>query len=135
MKKLIFLTTLFVLIGCQGSPMHISSLSSKQLDSISSWDLCNAYHLNHEDKVREELLRQGEIPINEWKFIDQKKIHIGMSKLCCVCAWGDPRVFGRINKSVGSWGVHEQWVYKQVIGQYSATYVYFENGKISSWQD
>ncbi len=35
-----------------------------------------------------------------------------------------------INKSVGSWGVHEQWNY--II--YNA-YLYFENGKLTSWQE
>lgn len=39
--------------------------------------------------------------------------------------------FGRaesINRSVGSYGVHEQWVY------YGGTYIYFENGRVTSWQ-
>jgi hypothetical protein len=40
-------------------------------------------------------------------------------------SWGSPR---DINRSVGSWGVHEQWVY------YSS-YLYFENGILTSWQD
>jgi hypothetical protein len=38
---------------------------------------------------------------------------------------GNPR---SINRTVGSWGVYEQWVY------YS-TYLYFENGKLSSYQN
>ena len=33
-----------------------------------------------------------------------------------------------INKSTGSWGVHEQWVYRN-------KYLYFENGKLTSWQE
>jgi HrpA-like RNA helicase len=33
-----------------------------------------------------------------------------------------------IKRSVGSWGVHEQWVYTGI-------YLYFENGKLKSWQD
>ena len=39
-------------------------------------------------------------------------------------SWGDPK---KINKSVGSWGVHEQWVYEN-------QYLYFENGKLASFQ-
>ncbi|MGY3214717.1 hypothetical protein [Mucilaginibacter sp. HD30] len=37
-----------------------------------------------------------------------------------------------INRTVGSWGVHEQWVYDK--GDKSE-YLYFENGKLTSWQD
>ena len=33
-----------------------------------------------------------------------------------------------INRTVGSWGVNEQWVYGR-------NYYYFENGKLTSYQD
>ena len=35
-----------------------------------------------------------------------------------------------INKTTGAWGVHEQWVYSE-----NDMYLYFENGKLTSWQD
>ncbi len=41
-------------------------------------------------------------------------------------AWGNPK---DINKFVGSWSVHEQWVYD------GGRYLYFEGGKLASWQD
>ncbi|MDZ4183737.1 MAG: hypothetical protein U1D97_02005, partial [Desulfuromonadales bacterium] len=34
----------------------------------------------------------------------------------------------QINRSGGRWGINEQWVYK-------GFYVYFDNGKVTSWQD
>ena len=37
-----------------------------------------------------------------------------------------------INRSVGSWGVHEQWIYRM---DYETIYIYFENGKVRSFQD
>ena len=37
-----------------------------------------------------------------------------------------------INRSVGSWGVHEQWIYRM---DYKTIYIYFENGKVRSFQD
>ena len=40
--------------------------------------------------------------------------------------WGHPI---KVNRSVGSWGVHEQWIYGE--GQY----LYFQNGKLTSWQN
>ena len=33
-----------------------------------------------------------------------------------------------INRTVGSWGVHEQWVYYNL-------YLYFENGILTSYQN
>jgi len=39
-------------------------------------------------------------------------------------SWGEP---DKINKSVGSWGVKEQWVYGN-------QYLYFTNGKLDSFQ-
>jgi hypothetical protein len=41
-------------------------------------------------------------------------------------SWGDPE---DINRTVGSWGVREQWVYS------NENYLYFENGILTSWQN
>ena len=48
-----------------------------------------------------------------------------MTDEMAVVALGSPK---DINRSVGSWGTHEQWVY-------DGEYLYFENGKLTSWQD
>jgi hypothetical protein len=53
----------------------------------------------------------------------------GMTKSMLEESWGSP--FG-IKKSVGSWGVHEQWIYKKSGKRY---YLSFENGKLTSWQE
>jgi len=58
--------------------------------------------------------------------ITDRKIWIGMTKEMTLESWGEPN---DINRSVGSWGVHEQWIYS------SGQYLYFENGKLTSWQD
>lgn len=39
-----------------------------------------------------------------------------------------------VNRSVGSWGVHEQWIYRYEYS-HDATYLYFENGKLRSYQE
>jgi hypothetical protein len=54
-----------------------------------------------------------------------KKIWLGMTSAMTLESWGKP---SDINRSVGSWGVHEQWVYGN-------TYLYFEDGVLTSWQD
>jgi hypothetical protein len=59
------------------------------------------------------------------KRIIEGKIWMGMTKEMTRESRGDPE---DINRTVGSWGVHEQWLY-------NGTYLYFENGKLTSWQD
>jgi DNA-binding protein H-NS len=57
--------------------------------------------------------------------ISDRKIWLGMTKEMAEESWGKPR---DINRTVGSWGVKEQWVY-------SDAYLYFDNGILNSWQD
>ncbi|HBA88530.1 MAG TPA: hypothetical protein DCZ75_11285 [Geobacter sp.] len=61
------------------------------------------------------------------KHIEEGKIFIGMSAEQVVASWGEP---DDMNRSVGKWGVHEQWVYRG-----ANTYLYFENDKLTSFQD
>ena len=55
-------------------------------------------------------------------------IWLGMTDEQARLSWGPPT---KTNRSVGSWGVHEQWVYRY---KYSSDYLYFENGILTSWQ-
>ncbi|MBW4056525.1 MAG: hypothetical protein HIU83_14215 [Proteobacteria bacterium] len=57
--------------------------------------------------------------------IEKGNVFIGMTKAQVIAGWGRP---GDINRTAGSWGVHEQWVY-------GSNYLYFENGTLKSWQD
>ncbi len=50
---------------------------------------------------------------------------IGMTDDMARVSLGSPR---SINKTVGAWGVNEQWVYYSI-------YLYFENGKLNSYQN
>lgn len=54
------------------------------------------------------------------------RVRIGMTQAMCREAWGVP---DDINRTSGSWGVYEQWVYG------SGSYLYFENGVLSSIQN
>jgi len=51
-------------------------------------------------------------------------IWLGMTSEQARLSWGRPT---RINRTVGPWGVHEQWVY-------GTDYLYFEDGILTSWQ-
>jgi hypothetical protein len=56
--------------------------------------------------------------------VEQRKIMIGMTREQASLSWGEP---DKVNKSVGSWGVKEQWVYGN-------QYLYFTNGRLDSFQ-
>ena len=67
------------------------------------------------------------------------EVFIGMDKGQVIASWGRPH---DINRTVGFWGVNEQWVYgytkyygSGVSGFIPTHYFYFENGKLTSWQD
>jgi hypothetical protein len=81
-------------------------------------------------KQKEEFARLEKIYIQKYgKSIYQKlkkgRYWLGMNKEMAKIALGYP---SSINRTVGSWGVHEQWVYFNV-------YLYFENGKLTSYQN
>ena len=122
-----------ILASCAGSPVRIAMMSQEELKSVDSHDLCFAYDMNHSEKIKAELKRRAAIPEHEWPLIDQNKIKLGMSELGLVCSWGGVGLYGAVNQSVGSWGVHKQWVYR-ACHSCRANYVYTENGKVKSWQ-
>ncbi len=57
--------------------------------------------------------------------IKKQQISIGINQCTTLASWGKPE---RNNRSVGPYGVHEQWVYP-------ADYLYFENGILTSFQN
>lgn len=63
--------------------------------------------------------------VRYWEMIKKGIVKIGMTKQEARLSWGEP---SDINKTSGSWGTHEQWVY-------SGSYLYFENGKLTSIQN
>jgi len=69
-------------------------------------------------------LQLGILNPDQQETIKKRRIQIGMSPCMAVAAWGRP---DDINRSVGSFGVHEQWVYP-------ANYLYFEDGVLTSFQ-
>lgn len=57
--------------------------------------------------------------------IAKGRVRLGYSTEMVKDAVGRPK---DINRTVGNWGVHEQWVY-------DSYYLYFENGILTSWQE
>ena len=61
--------------------------------------------------------------------IARGRIMVGMTASQVRRSWGSP---SKVNRSVGSYGTHEQWVYDRGIAK--SQYVYLENGVVSSIQ-
>lgn len=88
-------------------------------------------------EFRELLIKMSELAFSEAMKKENEKakikgikrksqyITLGMTKSQVRSIKGDPI---DINKHVGSWGIHEQWVYNR-------SYLYFENGILTSWQN
>lgn len=70
-------------------------------------------------------LQLGVLHLDEQTTIKKRQINIGMTSCMASAAWGYPE---KVNRSVGTYGTHEQWVYP-------ANYLYFEDGILTSWQD
>jgi len=60
--------------------------------------------------------------------IVDRTIRLGMTDEEVRGAWGEP---DDINRSVGAWGVKEQWVYRRL----KDAYVYIANGVLVSWSN
>lgn len=89
--------------------------------------------LEREQKLKHQKTEYAELEKKYIKKYGQKTYNklkegyywIGMNREMATISLGSP---DDINRTVGSWGVHEQWVYDNL-------YLYFENGKLTSYQD
>jgi len=89
----------------------------------SSYDKIKAITAANKAK-RKALLTKKYGPANA-KLILEGTVRIGMTKAMCEESWGTP---DDINKSIGSWGTHEQWVYGN-------SYLYFEGNRLTAIQN
>ena len=135
MKLLITIFVVAILmIGCAGSPFQLAKMDRVQLSSVPDDQLIRALRnkVYRTDLMFEEAKSRGLFTDDEIRLIKEKKIRIGMSEEALIASWGRPR---KINRSVGSYGVHKQYVYGSYSKYSSPAYVYVDNGKVSSWQD
>lgn len=118
---------------------------------LNSFDEVEKKKQDHIEQMQrvDKLLRDGTIAVEEYKTafyklkqkrqkekqkaIEERRIVIGMNQEEIKASWGTPL---KINRSVFSWGIHEQWVY-YIIGERGIqnAYLYFEDGKLTGWQD
>lgn len=98
---------------------YSSLVKNKQIDNIVNKDLA----VNNPRLVR-LISEYGKFDAER---IINKKYWIGMTTEMAIASLGSP---DDINKSTGSWGEHQQWVYNE-----KKMYLYFENGKLTSFQN
>ena len=66
----------------------------------------------------------ADTPAEIRKAIEQKKVRTGMTAQQAMLSWGKPK---QVNRSTGSRGVYEQWVYEK-------RNLFFENGTLARFQ-
>ena len=102
----------------------VKAKQEKELIERENWQRQKKLHNEKElAKRKDDLIKKYGKKIGENIF--QGVIWMGMTKEMVIDSRGRPN---DINRTVGEWGVHEQWVYNN-------TYLYFENGKLTSWQE
>jgi hypothetical protein len=96
------------------------------LPEASTEEVCRLARNRLVNEANAELSRRRAFAPRELELIAARQVSIGMSEGALLCSWGPPE---RANRSVGSWGVHIQYVYP------GRKYIYTQNGKVTSWQD
>jgi uncharacterized protein YdbL (DUF1318 family) len=89
--------------------------------------------LEYQNKLKTEKIEFAKLEKEYIKKYGQKTYNklkkgdywIGMNREMSTISLGRPK---DINRTVGAWGIHEQWVY-------DGFYLYFENGKLTSYQN
>jgi hypothetical protein len=111
--------------ACSFGWVHASELTSNPPE------LQARIHAEVEEAAAVDTRRQSfvashpELPPDIRRAIASGRIVRGMSPEMVRAAIGEPL---SINRSVGGWGVNEQWIY-------SALYVYLDNEVLTSWQE
>jgi hypothetical protein len=75
---------------------------------------------------REKIIARYGVSI--YSRVERGEYWIGMTDDLAILSLGFPKTK---NRTVGGWGVHEQWVYEKG----NRLYLYFENGILTSYQD
>ena len=123
-------TTLFWKITHNGEKGFIRNFDFKQTEELIQYKQL----LDEKKELRKKKIENERFEKLEKRWgskianrIIKKDFWIGMTKEMCKKSLGVP---ADINFSRGSWGIHEQWIYRKPFKKY----LYFENGKLTSYQ-
>ena len=129
MKKLLIFILCVALVGCTTAHIY----TREQVNAMTDEQIIQIFPTANEDLrtwFRDELISRDP----QWaekvpQEVVERSIVIGLTKEQVGMSWGKPT---DINKTVSTWGVREQWVYRKFRKTY---YLYFENGVLKSWQE
>lgn len=112
----------------------------QEIEVKESYAVNNEEQIAAQKKNEEYLLRYKEKKEKEYaakmferkiaNAINQQQVMIGMSATEVVRSWGKPN---DINSSNGSYGSHDQYVYRRVNNE--TQYVFLEDGFVTSWSN
>jgi hypothetical protein len=131
MKTIIFLVIMVMFMGgCTMAPLTYYSGPTAEEKAQALNDIPALVDEIKRKQGGQWESREEEIRSKKWSSritnaVINKDIILGMTKEQVIASWYRPN---DINRSVGSWGVHEQWIYNN-------TYLYFEDGILTSFQD
>lgn len=123
--------TTFVLAGCAGSPIALSSASDEELRAQPVERLCVAYALMKPVRVRAELDRRALFSAEEWRAIEGGRWWIGMSEAALICSQGKPAA---VNQTITAAGVSSQYVFEECRTYCPRRYAYVRNGVVTALQ-
>ena len=103
-----------------------TSVREKEYETFQKNETTRINKERAEQRAIERELRLSKFTEKERDAIENEQFFLGMSRLALIESIGEP---DDINETVGSWGVHEQFVYSSY-----DLYVYLENGIVTSWQ-
>lgn len=101
--------------------IRVKELEKSELEQLENDQKLKAQKAEWAELEEKYAKKYGASTYNKLK---QGYYWIGMTKEMATISLGRPN---DLNKTVGSWGVHEQWVYDDL-------YIYFENGILTSYQ-
>lgn len=78
---------------------------------------------------QEAIAAHPEWPTDVKEAVKTGNVFAGMNAEQVIASWGEP---SRRNVTGGMYGHSEQWVYGPGV---DATYLYFEEGRLTTWQD
>jgi len=163
-RVLLLILALTVLAGCQTGPsafdMRMAAMDEdfRRMKEESDWrlfrqttfnnctralafdkdimrvDNCDKYQYNTEvtskvQQIKDEFAKMNLNPARA-EIVKAGKIRTGMTKDEVRLSWGPPYT---VNRTVTTGSTHEQWVYGDEYN--SKTYLYFDDGVLTAWQD
>lgn len=78
-----------ILAGCTEAPIRLAKYDATQLQSVSSENLCHAYHAIGQQKLVDELKRRHAFSVEDLASIEGHSVRVGMAEAAVLCVRGN----------------------------------------------